>query len=242
MKSYTWAGLWVIVFSTVLTTAGCSATLPKQSFQKTPHIRSITIATPPSVREVSVHMRGHPARTFDAVGTPHFGLVGGMIAAVDMQRKTTQYNARIGRINWRAYAQQQLVQALQQAGYQTHTVHARPLNNFHATFLRERPHHAGDALLDYYFNLAHFAPGANAAYVPTINLDVRLTDANTHNILYAEQFTSGYTTDTTRVQLPATHHFPDHPALQQQTQQSTAALKQGIRHIAQQIAADLNNP
>lgn len=237
MKLLLWMGL---LLSTVLITSGCANTLPKQTFNKNSAIKSITIATPPSVREVNVHMQEHPGRTFDAVGAPLLGFVGGMVAAADMQLKTTRYNATIGKINWRDYAQKQLITALQQAGYQTHTSNARPLNNFHATFLREPPHHQGDALLDYYFNLAHFAPNAEADYIPTINLDVRLTDAKTQAILYAKQFSVGHAHDQARTHIPIAQRFADSRTLQTQRHASTAALKQGITLIAQRIADDLN--
>lgn len=221
-----------LLFVLTLAVSGCAST-PKQSFNAAAntHIKQVAVITPPAIDEVQVMMLAHPGTSF--------GLVGGLIAAADMQAKTSSYNKALGstKPDWSAYAQQQMTAELQKVGYKVETLNVRQKSD--KEYLAKYPASNADAFLDYYLKLAHLAAGPTTNYVPTSSMNVRLVDAKTQKVLYEEELAAGLANNKAAVNFPASKEYKDSPTLNAHARESTEALNQGINQITQRVASDL---
>ena len=77
----------LVIVCAVLLLAGCAAA-PRQAFNREAHteLRRIGLLVPASSGEYLVQNFGHPGMGF--------GLIGGLVAAADMQAKTTEFSVQ----------------------------------------------------------------------------------------------------------------------------------------------------
>lgn len=225
-----------------MTVAGCANTLPKQAFNSSAnaHVERITIIQAPQVDKVAVEMLVHPGQSF--------GLIGAVAAISDMSNKTKLYNKALGADqNWNVYAQEQLSQALTNAGYKVNTVIVKrlPITPFatkQPEFLKTYPALETDAILDYYFTVTQLAAGATTSYVPTVNLSTRLVNNKNKTVIYQSQFNAGLANqyqDKAIINIPTSTEYHNISELNANASSSADALKQNIQQIAQRIASDL---
>ena len=211
---------------------GCAS--HKQAFNSNAnqHIREIALANAPTVDTVNINIIRHAGSSF--------GLIGGVLAAVDMNKKTAAYKQAAGDFPWNEYVGEQLSLALSNTGYQVKSLKIRSESNNHFKYLKSYPALPADAILDYYFSVDHTAMGATTNYVPTVRLNARLVDTRTKALIYEQQFNTGLPLDKQAVFIPATQEYKNIKQLLAAAQPSQEELKIGIQKIAQRIAHDLS--
>lgn len=222
----------VMLSMVAVLTVGCAST-PKQSFNAAAntHVKKVAVINPPAVERVNINILAHPGSSF--------GLIGGLVAAADMESKTGSYNQALGanKPDWGAYTQQQMTSALQSAGYSVESLAVRQKGD--TEHLSKYPSTTADAFLDYYFGVAHLAAGPTTNYVPSVNLNVRLVDAKKQTVLYEESLSSGLTTNTATTAASAPKEYKNMAELNANAAESAETLKQGITQITQRIGKDL---
>lgn len=222
----------ILGLALISTLFGCNTT-HKQSFNSAANhsLQQIALIKPPNVDQVNVNIIHH-------VGTS-FGLVGGFIAAADMQTKTNKYNKVAGTDDWDGYVHQQLALALTDAGYEVKSLNLRTEKQQSPKYLKNYPEVNADAVMDYYFSVGQVAAGATTSYVPTVILNARLVDTRKKAVLYEQQFNAGLPMGNEFTYIPIQHEYQNIHELFNHAEESKQALKDGIQQLARHLANDL---
>lgn len=225
----------VVVVLAVLV-AGC-AQLPKQAFNKeaAASIKTVVIAQPQDQDSYEAAVLGHPAASF--------GLIGGLVAAADIQAKSNRLTAAIDVKETRL--QERFVKKLREsvlsAGYETSviTISTSSTEEQALGLLRQT---GADAALIVRVVGRYWAAGPSTDYLPSIFVTVKKVNLKSSDILYQDAFSYGYAAP----QMKSVHfasdtiyRFPDIEALTADPEKTRQGLLRGIDAIVAQIAADL---
>lgn len=225
------------VLVSVVFASGC-AQMNKQAFNKEANLalKSVAISQPQIQDEYETVVLGHPGLSF--------GLVGGLIAAADMQSKTDRLTAVIEpkelRLQDRFVAK--LSESLGKTGYTTKVVPVPKEISDDQVVDYVKKNATVDAVLAVKMRGSYLAAGPTTDYFPYIYVNVKKVHAQTGAILYEDNFTYGYTMQnmqTVHFASDSSYRFATIDNLTADPVKTRQSLISGIDGIAEQIALDL---
>lgn len=225
------------LFALIVLAAGC-AQVPKQAFNKEAHgnLKRIAVLEPAKPESYAVYIAHHPGASF--------GLIGGIIAAADMQSKTDGFTGKMKEldIDFANILTTSVEEELRKANYDV---------------VRHKPERQNQSLLDNYANLSvdadayldwvinwngFIAATATSDYLPSVRVYVRLVQADTKAVLYSELIGYGYQHGGGQpIELAAepNHRYGSYSSLMERAPVAAEGLKAGAPLIARQISTDL---
>lgn len=232
--------LWAVL-AVAAGLVGCVQAPKKQAFNQTmaTHIKTVAIVRDPDQERYEAVVLAHPGMSF--------GLIGGLVAAADMQSKGTRLTEAM---NIKETVLQQrfesvLAQRLAMNGYATSTiVLPKDTKDTDVLATARKLGLKADAMLSVRLNGAYFAAGPTSDYFPRLVATVVLSDAADKE-LYADSFSYGYTmpqSKTIHFAADEQYRFSNVDALVLDPKKTREGLLAGLDLIATQIAADLKRP
>jgi hypothetical protein len=229
--------LWAAVGALVLL-AGCVQAPKKQAFnrEQATALKTLAIVQPPNQEQVDVIIVAHPGMSF--------GLVGGLIAAADMQAKTSRLSTAIDPKELRLQEQfsQKLKERLATIGYQSQTLTMPKDTKAEQVLPMARQQSSADALVQVELVGRYIAAGPSSDYFPFVQAKVVAQDMRTGTTLYEDTFTYGYANgnqQTVHFASSADHRYADMDALVANPAKARAGLVAGLDSVVDQIIADL---
>lgn len=217
--------------------SGC-ATIKRQAFNAAAagHVKTIVIAQAENQSEYTAFVLGHPGMSF--------GLIGGLVAAADMQMKTNKLTAAINPKEARLQERftERLTAKLAQAGYETvHVVLPKDTKPEQAAAIAKQSK-PGDAVLVVALNGAYWAAGPTSDYFPRLIAQVRKVDVKTDKLLYEDTITYGYAQpqlESVHLASEPTYRFANIDVLVADPVKTRQGLYAGLDAVADQIVRDL---
>ena len=225
-----------LIAAVVILIAGC-AQLPKQAFNKeaAKGIKTVVIAQPEDQDSYEAAVLGHPAAGF--------GLIGGLVAAADIQMKSSRLTSAIDAKETRL--QERFVKKLREnilnAGYETSVI-TMASSNTEDQMMGLLKQTNADAALIVKIVGRYLAAGPSTDYIPSLFVTVKKVNLKSSDILYQDAFSYGYTTPQMKsvdFASDSIYRFSNIDTLTSDPAKTGQGLLQGIDAIAAQIAADL---
>ena len=220
--------------------AGC-AQVPRKAYNREAngHIRSVAIVHVDAPERYEAIVLGHPGQSF--------GLIGGLIAAADMQIKSNRLTEALDpdRTRLRQRFIDKLASALGQQGYQVHPVAAPAGTPDDELVDVAKAKVAADATVTVTMIGRYMAAGATSDYFPQIVVKVRKMETGSRSMLYEDTFSYGFTlpqSQTVHFASDASYRFADIDRLLADPSRTRDGLLAGLDAIVAQIAADLRRP
>ncbi|MGH2507929.1 MAG: hypothetical protein ACRETC_04100 [Gammaproteobacteria bacterium] len=230
----TYTGLLV----TFLFLAGCASfkTVPfgGPAKQQVRTVGLVTVNTPPGL---TVSVRAPTAA--------NFGLIGGIIEASEIDKKSKAFTDAAESMNFSVQKQltTQLKADLEAEGYKVNSVAVERKGD---SFLENYPAPGGnDAFLDVVVHkqeAGYRAAGDSTNYYPYLFVTARLVSASSNKLLYADQIVYNPINPPPNARTIAPdskYGYPDFDHLMAKPKQSVEGLKEAVDRVAQAIAADL---
>jgi hypothetical protein len=227
-----------ILIVALLVLSGC-ATVSRQAYNKdaSQQIRKIAIAEPSDDETIGALIVAHP-------GTG-FGLIGGLIAAADMQAKSTRITAAINpeKTRLRHRFVTDLSASLNSLGYETEIV---PINKGMdekraISTLKEKTQ--SDAVIFADVSGLYIAAGPTTPYAPFVRVKIKAESSSNGKVIYEDTITWGYSfgsnTQTVHLNGGDFYHYEDVGAIESSADQAREALWSGVNAITAQISSDL---
>jgi hypothetical protein len=228
------ASLFIAVFA-----SACVQAPKKQAFNAAAHaqLKEIVVAH-------NINQDEYPAIVIAHPGTS-FGLIGGLIAAADMQSKsnrlTQALNVSETRLQERFSAQ--LKEKLEQSGYQVSIASLKKDTKFEDALAQVKEKKlTADAILVAEISGRYIAAGPNSDYFPFVSVKVTKYENSTSKVLYEDTFTYGYNAggqQTVHLASASEFKFSTIDTLIQDPAKTRLGLLQGVEAIASQITSDL---
>lgn len=229
-------GLGVALIAVVLA-SGC-AQMNKQAFNKEANaaVKSVAISQPQIQDEYETVVLGHPGMSF--------GLIGGLVAAADMQSKTSQLNAVLEpkELKLQERFAKKLGESLTKVGYATQLVPIPKDTGEDQVVDYIKKTAPADAIIALKVKGSYFAAGPTTDYFPYIVVNVKNVSTQTGAILYEDNFTYGYAMQgmkTVHFASDSSYRFASINALTSNPVKTREALIAGVDSIVEQIALDL---
>jgi hypothetical protein len=217
--------------------AGC-AQVPKQAFNRAANqdVKKVALLKPAASGEFLVQNWGHPGMGF--------GLIGGIIAAADMQSKTTEFTTKMKAASFdpREEFTAALAQELRSTGYEVKVIEVK----------REKPtilqsydalEEGHDAYVDCVLNWSgYFTASAVSEYKPAMRVLVRMVKRKTKEIAYQELVNYGYemrASQAVNLTADAKYSFGNFSDLMAKPDLALEGMRTGIPLLARQVARDL---
>ena len=217
--------------------AGC-AQVPRQAFNAAaaPHVKNLVITQPANQDEYYINILGHPGMSF--------GLIGGLVAAADMQMKTTQLTKAIGAGETRLQERfgQRLAEKLKAFGYESRVVVLPKDTKLEQALVLAKQQQGGDAALLVEVSGGYWAAGPTTDYFPRVVAKVKAVDAKSEKVLYEDTISYGYAmpqAQTVHLASDPTYRFKNMDDLVGDPVKTRQGLYIGLDALAQQIASDL---
>jgi hypothetical protein len=235
MQTRSIVNLVCILLSAVLLT-GCAG-VHKQAFNKedSQGIKTIGIIEPAQPEKYAVHNIGHAGM--------YFGLIGGLIAAADMNSKTDQFTElmKARGFNITEEFQKVLVEELKKAGYSIKLIKVRREN---VAFLEsyEALDTEADVYLDSIVSAGYLCASGGSDYIPAVRSGVRMVKRGSGEILYQDVIAYGYEarrSEAVCIAAPQEYYFKNFEALSSSPDRALEGLRTGIPLLAKRIAQDL---
>jgi|GEM_PF-2649636 len=204
------------------------------------HIKTINVVASAPLEEVPVTVRNHAGMSF--------GLIGAIVASVDISDRTTTYNNALSplKIEWQTELQSALQQQLETAGYQVNTTEHNP------SLLQKEGKHkltpelfsSSDAVLFTNYSLRYMSAGMADAYQPYVVVSATLYDS-IENIVYTQAFHYGFpekSAEFLHITADTHYSFQKLSQLVDNIDSSVEGLKTGLVKIAEYIGQDLTPP
>lgn len=226
-----------VLMMSVAFLGGC-AQLPRQAFnaQGAAHVKTLVVAQQENQVEYQAYMVGHPGMGF--------GLIGGLVAAADMQNKSTKLTAAIDPAETRVQQRfaERLKQKLDKAGYETIVV-ALPKGTSHDQALAQAKQRAqGDAVVVVNLYAGYWAAGPTTDYFPRMVAAVKTVDVKSDKVLYEDSISYGYAApqaQTVHLASDASYRFSSIDTLVADPVKTRQGLYIGIDALVDQIVNDL---
>lgn len=215
---------------------GCS--LHKQAFHKEAHldVKKLGLLEPANTGEYNVTNLGH-------VGTS-FGLIGGLIATMDMRSKSGRFTEMMKARNFNIAEEfrDTLSVELQNAGYMVKLI---KVSREKAVFLESYDDldKDVDAYLDPGIGAGYMCASGEADYIPSVRSGVRLIKKASGEIIYQDLVAYGYElrrSDAISIAAEEKYFFHDFGELSNDPERALEGLKKGVPLVAKRIAQDLN--
>jgi hypothetical protein len=226
---------FVTLSAVIVMLMGCAT--HKQAFDRTANqeIKTIAMLEPAYSGEYMVMNFGHAGMAF--------GLIGGVIAAADMQSKTNDFTEMMKVRDFKIVEEFEnaLTGELQNAGYTVKLLKVR----------REKPKFLdsydaldkdADAYLDLRLGAGYFCASAFDDYVPMVSSGVRLVKRGTNDVAYQDLIGYGYEPPIGNPVIIAAdkkYCFEDFDALKKEPDRAMEGLRKGVPLVAKRIAQDL---
>lgn len=221
--------------------SGCATALNKQAYNKeaSTHIKTISIAERPDAETYDAFINAHPGN--------NFGLIGALIAAADMEAKSTRLTAAINPNETKLQKRilEQITKGLNTLGYETETIQVSEKLDDEQVLTELKTKSNRDATMVVSIKGRYVAAGTSAPYVPYLYAHVKTTERETGNILYEDYFTYGflfpYSTQPVHTHLPegSEYRFDTADAFEANPILARDGLTSGLQHISDQVVADL---
>lgn len=231
--------LLCLAFVTLL--GACASGSPNVVYkpESSARVRTVAIVLPPEPKKFSVVNRGHPGLAF--------ALVGGIVVAVDQDRKESEfYQAmQFQKFSMNAVLGALVRDKLNAAGYDARVADSGWEEKGGRYVLNPgKIRTDADAVLVIVPTTAGFiAGGVTSDYVPAVTVAVRLLGKDRSTELYRGYHAAGWEPreDGWRF-TPAARSFKDFYALMVKPSETAGALAQSIAAVAETIAQDLRRP
>lgn len=218
--------------------AGCAHTVPRQAFNReaATHIKSVIVARGQNQDRYEAAILGHPGMGF--------GLIGGLVAAADIQSKSNRLTAAINPAETRLQDRfsAKLSDELTRAGYAV-TVVTLPNGTKVEDGLTAATQQArGDAVLTVMLFGGYWAAGPSTDYFPRVFAKVRTQETAKGNVLYEDSISYGYAmpnAQTVHLASDERFRFHDMDELTRDPGKTREGLYNGVDAIVAQIVADL---
>jgi hypothetical protein len=217
---------------------GCAAPLKKQAFnsESATSIKTVALAHNINQDQYGATVLAHPGMSF--------GLIGGLVAAADMQNKSNKLTAALNVQETRAQERFGLLlqEKLNAAGYQTNIVvlnkDTKDEQVFDQIVTRRE---SKDAILSVLLTASYIAAGPGSDYFPHVLARVKKVGGLRGDVLYEDTFTYGYTLPTQTVHMASAekYRFANIDVLIADPEKARQGLFEGLEAISAQIAADL---
>jgi hypothetical protein len=217
---------------------GCAAPLKKQAFnsESATSIKTVALAHNINQDQYGATMLAHPGLSF--------GLIGGLVAAADMQNKSNKLTTALNVQETRAQERFGLMlkEKLNAAGYQTNIVvlnkDTKEEQVFDQIVTRKE---SKDAILSVLLTASYIAAGPGSDYFPHVSARVKKVGGVKGDVLYEDTFTYGYTFPAKTVHMASAekYRFADIDVLISDPEKARQGLFEGLEAIAAQIAVDL---
>lgn len=225
-----------MAFAVVMT--GCAVQpLPRQAFNAAAagHIKTVVVTQSPNQDTYEAAVLGHPGMSF--------GLIGGLVAAADMQSKSSKLTAAIDANETRLQQRfaERLVERLRESGYDAQVAAVPKDAKEEQALAAARQARSGDAVLLVTVVGAYWAAGPSTDYFPRLLVKVKELDAG-GKTLYEDTFTYGYAVanaQTVHLASDPKFRFKDIDALTADPATTRDGLYQGVEAVVGQIASDL---
>jgi len=230
---------FTILIMTIAVLSGC-ATVQKQAFNKEANqdIRKIAVLDTSSSGEFLVQNLGHPGMGF--------GLIGGLVAAADMESKSKTFTEKMKGLGFDPAKEfnAALIAELQALKYDIKTVKpVRPNRALLESY--ENLDGEVDAYVDSVMNWSgYFTASPTANYIPAMRTMVRLVKRNSGEIAYQELISYGYELrggQAINISADGTYAFSNFDELTSNSEKAMEGMRSGISLLAKQIARDLSN-
>jgi hypothetical protein len=238
VRIFSWRiGLLIILAYSLLT--GC-AELPKQAFNArgATAVKKVVLVYDENQTEYEAAILSHPGM--------NFGLIGGLIAAADMQSKTTRFTQAIDPKKTRLQERfgEKMKFGLLHAGYQSVENVVVPAGQKEDQALATARQRAqGDMLVFVSIRGAYWAAGSSTDYLPRVTAKVKAVDNKSGTTLYEDLISYGYTMPQAKAVNLASDpncRFESIDALVADSNKAREGLYSGIDAIVAQISADLH--
>jgi hypothetical protein len=226
-----------LVGALVVFMTGC-AQVPRQAFnaKAAAAIRKVVVAQQENQTEYQTNILGHPGMSF--------GLVGALVAAADMQAKTTKLTTAIDPKETRVQERfsERLKTRLEQAGYET-TLLVVPRGTTPEQALATAKQQAqADAVMMVDLYAGYWAAGPSTDYFPRMLAKVKAFDARSDQVLYEDSISYGYAMpqmQTVHLASDPAYRFASVDVLIADPAKTRLGLYAGLDALAEQIANDL---
>jgi hypothetical protein len=172
-------------------------------------------------------------------------LVGGGLVALLKGTDATSKNYRLTEtlhdagFNFSSELQRDLIQALQQKGFQVTVIPEENRPGRH--FMRSYPDQGNvDAYVDTYIDFAGYTTiNPSQPYVPTVEIPVQVVDANTKQVVYSSTFRYGGpipTEGVASVKADDRYNVRDFEKLESSSRQAIEGLRAGAQSLSELIA------
>lgn len=228
---------WIGII-TLVALAGCAQPIKKQAFNKeaSGNIRTLAISQSKDQESYDALVLGHPGMSF--------GLIGGLIAASDMQSKSNQLTAAIDPKETRLQERfaMKLSASLARSGYAVKVVPASK-DATEDQVVNVLTQSAGtDGVLAVTVLGRYLAAGPATDYFPYVLVKVKKVDSKSGNVLYEDTFSYGYASaglETVHFASDASYRFANIDSLVANPAKTREGLIAGLDAIIAQITADL---
>jgi hypothetical protein len=217
--------------------SGC-AQLPRQAFnaQGASHVKKVVLVHYENQTEYPTFVPGHPGMGF--------GLIGGLVAAADMQGKTNKLTAAIDPKETRAQERfgAKLKERLDRTGYDTVVVMVPKGRTSEEALAQAKQRAQGDAMVLVNLYAGYWAAGPTTDYFPRMQVEVKTVDSKTDKVLYEDRISYGYADQygqTVHLASEPAYRFANIDALVADPVKTRQGLYLGIDALAEQIANDL---
>ncbi len=220
--------------------AGGCINVPKQAFNRELHkdVVAIGLLEPPQIVEYPVVNLGHPGMGF--------GLIGGLVAAADIQSKTDEFTKKLKSRNFdlRGECRKALEAELNQAGYKITVISVqRDKPGFVQAY--EGINATADAYLDVVCSTGYLAAGPTTPYVPTVMLNARMIKRSTQEIIYQEIVSYGYENrflQSVNITADVQYNFSSFDSLTQNDERALEGIRKGIPIVVKRLVRDIARP
>lgn len=234
----TFKPLLMVALAFAALVAGCAQPLKKQAFNResAAHIHTVVVTRSENQDEYQAYMLGHPGMGF--------GLIGGLVAAADMQGKTNRLTAAMDakEVRLQERFSEKLKESLAKAGYQTAVVVLPKDTKPEQVLAAAKQRASGDAVLFVNLYGGYWAAGPSSDYFPRMAAQVKTFDTRTEKVLYEDTITYGYAmprAETVHLASDPAFRFANIDLLVADPAKTRQGLYRGIDALAEQIVADL---
>lgn len=220
-----------------LSFAGC-ASVNKQAFNReaATELQALVIAQEPNQELYEAAVIGHAGESF--------GLIGGLIAMVDIQSKSKQLTQAIDPSKTRLQERlaEKLSEELREAGYQTTVMPIGREASEDKVLEQARSLGGHHAVLHTQMSGGYWAAGHVTNYVPKVFMRARLVELKSGQVLFEDIFSYGYRSpgmESIHLAADSRFTYADIGKLSNSADLARQGLIDGVNALAKQIANDL---
>jgi hypothetical protein len=227
---------WVVAAAVLL--AGCAQPVVRQAYNAEANqgIKQVVVAQLPNQKSFEVAILGHPGTSF--------GLIGGLVAAADMQTKTNKLTAAVDASQTRLqdHFSSLLRDGLTAQGYAVEIIMLPQDMDVEQAVAHVKAGSKADAVLVAQVRGGFWAAGPTTDYQPRIEAQLRAVRFDTGATVYEDTFAYGYNAnqkDIVHIAADPKYKFKDIDALIGNVPLARESWLEGLRLISAQVLKDV---